>query len=628
MMDDASLVRDYVGSGSEAAFAQLVAHHADLVYSVALRVVGGDAHLARDVAQIVFTDLARKAASLPDGTVLGGWLHRHALFTAAKVVRAQRRRQAREQEALSMEQVNAPSDEQAWQQMAPLLDDAIQQLREPERQAILLRFFERKPLREVGMALCLEEDAARKRVDRAIEKLRTLLARRGITSTASGITAALVASAVLTAPAGLAASLATGALAASNLAVATTTSSTVLSLLKLMTIGKTLKIAAAVVLVAGSTAMVIHQATRRSPPPPKPSPSAMQEADLPGLKEGAPIDPEKLQRLAWGPPAPNGLRAACYFEPTKDAYENGEVVKRQVAFHNNAKAPVLFTARLGGNDDEWTVLDEQGRKVPLDHVYFGVPILQLPFRLQPGHAIEIACMGTRMGAGKRADGVPADTTIQAEPGKACRVSWSLTVYETTRLENGQKMPMPDVWHGKLTTGEVRFRIAEPPLKAELIALTNTYELDPAMSSQGFAEKLKKASAERDLPARPPKVNLILRLSNVDTNELTFGVGARNSTMDLDLQGPKVVNVNPVLPMSQELMFGTNITLQPSEHYDIPIASLISGTFATGRWSGTGKFSYWLEPGDYTLTATFNTTMGPTRLTVAAAPVRLKVVKGR
>lgn len=173
----------------------------------------------------------------------------------------------------------------------------------------------------------------------------------------------------------------------------------------------------------------------------------------------------------------------------------------------------------------------------------------------------------------------------------------------------------------------QLRAVQTSLNAELVALTNTYELDPAMTAPEFAEELRKASAERDLPARPPKVKLILRLTNTGARELTFGVGARNSTVDLDLQGPKVVSVNPVLPMSQELQFGTNLTLKAGAHYDIPISSLISGTVATGRWSGTGKFSYWLEPGDYSLTATFTTGTGPKQVQVATEPVQLRVMKG-
>jgi len=174
-------------------------------------------------------------------------------------------------------------------------------------------------------------------------------------------------------------------------------------------------------------------------------------------KAGALIDAEKLRLLAWGPPATNGLRAACYFEPTKGTYVDGEVVKRRVVFHNSGKEPVLFTVGLGGNDDGWAVVDDQGRKVPFQHVTYSGLVPLRTFRLEPGHATEIGCMSVGMGASARLES-PADTVIQAKPGTTYRVYWTLSVAETKRVENGRGVPVAGVWHGTLTTGEVRFRI--------------------------------------------------------------------------------------------------------------------------------------------------------------------------
>ena len=174
-------------------------------------------------------------------------------------------------------------------------------------------------------------------------------------------------------------------------------------------------------------------------------------------KPGAPIDAEKLRRLAWGPAATNGLRAACYFEPTKETYADGEVVKRWMVLHNSGKEPVRFDVGLGGHDDGWTVVDEQGQKVPLDHVAYAGLVPVATFVLEPGHATEIECMSTGMGASTKA-AYPADTAIQAKPGTTCRVRWTLSVAETRRVENGKGVPGAGVWHGTLTTGEVRFRI--------------------------------------------------------------------------------------------------------------------------------------------------------------------------
>jgi hypothetical protein len=185
--------------------------------------------------------------------------------------------------------------------------------------------------------------------------------------------------------------------------------------------------------------------------------SARYDADNP--KPGAPIDAEKLGRLAWGAPATNGLRAACYFEPTKEAYADGEVVKRRVVFHNSGKGPVLFTVGLGGNDDGWTVVDDRGQKVPVQHVTYTGLVQLRTFRLEPGQATEIDCMSAGMGASAKVEH-PADTAIQAKPGTTCFVRWTLSVAETKRVENGKGVPVAGVWHGTLTTGEVRFRIVE------------------------------------------------------------------------------------------------------------------------------------------------------------------------
>src|SRR6266480_3501035 len=162
MTDTGQLLRDYAERHDEKAFGELVKCHLDLVYSTALRQLGGDAQLAQDIAQVVFTDLARKAKTLPREVVLGGWLYRHTCFTAAKALRTERRRQIREHEAAIMNAQNEPSDE-IWRQVAPVLDQAMNQLNERDRDAIVLRFFEHQPLREVGAALGASEDAARMR---------------------------------------------------------------------------------------------------------------------------------------------------------------------------------------------------------------------------------------------------------------------------------------------------------------------------------------------------------------------------------------------------------------------------------------------------------------------------------
>src|SRR5882724_10788163 len=228
MSDSRKLLRDYAEGHDERAFSDLVSRHIDLVYSTALRRTGGDAHLAQDIAQIVFTDLARKAWRLPRDVVLSGWLYRHTCFRSAKALRSQRRRQIREREAVAMNARNNDTDT-IWRQVAPALDEAMSGLNEHDRNAIVLRFFEQQPLREVGAALGTSDDAARMRIDRALEKLQKFLIGRGVTLSAGALAAVLAGEWVTAAPAGLAVGVASAALASASAGTGIT-----VTLLKLM----------------------------------------------------------------------------------------------------------------------------------------------------------------------------------------------------------------------------------------------------------------------------------------------------------------------------------------------------------------------------------------------------------
>jgi RNA polymerase sigma factor (sigma-70 family) len=212
MIDAKELLRAYATEGSEVAFGEIVRRHVDFVYSTALRKVGGDRHLAEDVTQTVFTDLARKAKSLPKDVVLAGWLHRDTCFRAADAVRREQRRRVREQKAVEMQMLDR-AGEDLWMRVAPFVDDAMEKLSNPERDALLLRFIEGKSWRETGQALAVSEEAVQKRASRALEKLRAILARRGVVISSAAMATVLTGNAVQAAPAGLVTSLAGTALA-------------------------------------------------------------------------------------------------------------------------------------------------------------------------------------------------------------------------------------------------------------------------------------------------------------------------------------------------------------------------------------------------------------------------------
>ena len=254
MNDCRQLLAEFARTHSESAFRELVSRYLNLVYSTALRLVDGDEHRARDVAQVVFADLARKAGELAPEIMLGGWLHRHACFVATNTMRGERRRLAREREAVEMNALHEAA-EPDFARLAPLLDETINQLEEADRTAILLRFFEQKDFRAVGQSLASSEDAARMRVNRALDKLRDLLAQRGIRTTASALGVVISAQAIQAAPAGLAAAITTTVLAGS--AVTTTTLlATTTKTIAMTTLQKSLLLATFAVLTGAG----IHEA--------------------------------------------------------------------------------------------------------------------------------------------------------------------------------------------------------------------------------------------------------------------------------------------------------------------------------------------------------------------------------
>jgi uncharacterized protein (TIGR03435 family) len=256
MTDDMALLREYARLNSEEAFATLVSRHVNLVYSVALQEVH-DPHLAEEITQAVFIILARKADSLNAKTILAGWLCRTARYASANALTIQRRRQQREQEAC-MQSVLNESEPDAWTQIDPLLGGAMKQLGQKDHDAVVLRFFEGKSFQEIGTAFGASENAAKKRVAYALEKLRKYFSKHGVSSTTAILAGAISANSVQAAPVTLAKSV-TAVAIAKGAAASGSTLTLIKGALKIMAWSKmkTAIVASAIILLAAGTTTVV-----------------------------------------------------------------------------------------------------------------------------------------------------------------------------------------------------------------------------------------------------------------------------------------------------------------------------------------------------------------------------------
>ena len=254
-LDDIGLLREYVERDSEEAFAALVERHINKVYSVALRHTGNP-HQAEEITQAVFVILARKSRQLSRGVILYSWLYKTARLAAAAFIRGEVRRTRREQEAC-MANLNQTSEPEVWPQIAPLLDAALAALNETDRRALVLRFFYGKTMKEIGADLGANEDATKKRVDRALDKLQNYFSKRGVRSTTAMLAGTISACSVQIAPATLAKSVTAVALAKGATAPISTVT-LIKGALKIMawTTAKTAIVSGAVVLLAAGTTTV------------------------------------------------------------------------------------------------------------------------------------------------------------------------------------------------------------------------------------------------------------------------------------------------------------------------------------------------------------------------------------
>jgi len=263
--DDMELVRQYARDKSEEAFATLTARHVNLVYSIALRQVC-DAHLAEEITQTVFVILARKAGTLSSNTVVSGWLCRTARYASARALLMQRRRQNREQEAYMQSLLNE-TEPDAWAQIAPLLDQAMAQLRGKDHDAVVLRYFEGRNFKDVSAALGTSEAGAKMRVNRALEKLRKIFARYGLTLSVTAIASAVSVNSVQAAPLGLVTTITVAAVKGTTVTASTLTLiNTTLKFMAWTKLKTTLVVGAIVVLAAGTATVTIPRITSASKP--------------------------------------------------------------------------------------------------------------------------------------------------------------------------------------------------------------------------------------------------------------------------------------------------------------------------------------------------------------------------
>jgi RNA polymerase sigma factor (sigma-70 family) len=213
MKSDSELLRQFAEERSEEAFNQLVNRYLNLVYSTALRSLNRDTHQAKDIVQSVFILVARKANALAGHPALAGWLYITTQNLAAKALRAERRRVAREQKAFAMQETEAADPISQWAEIRPVLDAAMQPLGKLDREVILRHFFAEQSFRDIGTVMNLSEDAVRMRIGRALDKIRTGLARRGVASTSIALSTVLTTQAVVAAPAGLSTAVSSAAIA-------------------------------------------------------------------------------------------------------------------------------------------------------------------------------------------------------------------------------------------------------------------------------------------------------------------------------------------------------------------------------------------------------------------------------
>jgi RNA polymerase sigma factor (sigma-70 family) len=270
-MDDHELLREYVRDRSQDAFRELVDRHLAMVYGAARRMVR-DSHLAEDVAQGVFRTLAEKAGTLRRQQVIAGWLYQTTRHLAMHAVRTEQRRREREQVAVAMQALEGEAE---TNRILDELEPALDQLEAGDRDLLVLRYFEDRSLRDVGREVGISEDAARMRVNRALERLRAVFEKQGVTTSSGLLSAVLLSTAATTVPAGLAATITTTALTglSAGIAAGMGTAATAAT----WWTAKTIAAVAGAVAITAAGLLLYVQRTEQLPPPSPQAPASAPE---------------------------------------------------------------------------------------------------------------------------------------------------------------------------------------------------------------------------------------------------------------------------------------------------------------------------------------------------------------
>lgn len=340
MSDDAELLRRYAEEQSEAAFAEFVQRHAGLVYASALRRLGGDAHAASDVVQKVFISVARNVRTLTQCEHLSSWLFAATRNAALNHMRDEIRRKQREQKA--HDDRIALSDgggEVNWDHLRPVLDETLDELREADREAVLLRFLENRPFAEIGKRLRLSENAARMRVERALVQLRHRLAKRGINSTAAGLATVVSSYAATPVPPGVVSGATSAALAAGTPAAVTGIGTALLNAKAIM-----LGIAAVVVVAVVVSTGWIYSRGEKAVAPRQAVEAKSARQPIASVAVAAPVPPAQTVQVARGASA--DLRAARIAYERALKLEQGKEYAAAIALYSQAIShdPKMFEA--------------------------------------------------------------------------------------------------------------------------------------------------------------------------------------------------------------------------------------------------------------------------------------------